>query len=636
MAIELEEFHQEFFQEVIASADVDEYYVEDAFFELFCSHLIDAGELESADRAQFLGQKGLKIDGYGGDPIETDGVLNLIVADYKHSPEISTLTRTDIDAILKRASNFVEKSLDSDFRDSLEETAPAFGLAEMIAKRWPSIEKIRLFLISNRALSSRVDRLPAGKIQGVKLTFNVWDIRRLYRFATSGHGREEISIDLINEFGGPLPALPAHFPDADYVSYLAVIPGAHLAKIYDRWGARLLEQNVRVFLQERGNVNKGIRITIENDPEMFFAYNNGITATAESLEAQTLDGMLFITSLKNLQIVNGGQTTASIHAASRRKDVDISKVFVQMKLSIIDPKRMEEVVPRISEYANTQNRVNAADFFANHPFHIRMENFSRRFFAPSPDGTLHQSKWFYERARGQYNDARSNLSSANKRKFEREYPKSQVITKTDLAKYLNAWKGHPDIVSKGAQKNFAHFAKSIGAEWEKQQDDFNEVYFQHLVAKAIIFRGLEKLVSEQAWYDGGYRANIVAYAMAKLAIEIDRIGKGRCFDFDNIWRNQGISANLMRALTIVSEEVNNIISDPPPGTRNVTEWAKMQACWNKVETLMIAWPDRLLESLLTDQTKRDIQRTARKDQKMLNGIEAQIAVVQAGGISGAA
>lgn len=629
MAIEIEEFYKDFFQDVSVSADADERYAEDAFFDLFCEQLIEAGELDSADRAQYLPPKGMRIDGYGGDPAASDGILSLIIADFNQSAEIVTLTASDMDAIFKRAYNFLLKSLDPSFRESLEETGAAFGLADLIAKRWGTVEKVRLFLISNRVLSERVDGREAGEVNGVPITYSVWDLGRLYRFAASGHGREEIEIDLVKDFGGPVAALPAHLNEAGYESYLVVIPGKQLAEIYDRWGGRLLEQNVRVFLQARGNVNKGIRNTIENEPEMFFAYNNGITATAENVEKQVLDGRLLLTGLKNFQIVNGGQTTASIHAASRKKEIDLSKVFVQMKLSIIDSSRSMDVVPNISQYANSQNRVSAADFFANHPFHVRMEGFSRRILAPSPDGTFRESKWFYERARGQYYDARSNLTSAQIRKFDLEYPKRQVFSKTDLAKFLNVWNGHPDIVSKGAQKNFAHFAETISKEWSMQSDAFNESYFRHAIAKAIVFREVEKLVSEQPWYQGGYRANIVAYAIAKLGADISR--RGLCVDFDSIWKNQGISKDLREALTKAARKVHNVIVDPPSHMRNVTEWAKQQACWMRVEELEIAWSDQWLNALLTYDDQRAIQKSGIKEQKMLNGIEAQTAVFNAGG-----
>ncbi len=629
MPTDLEEFHREFFQDVHGAADAEGRYAEDAFFELFCSHLVDAGEIDTADRAQFLSPRGIRVDGYGGDPATSAGVLSLIVADFHQSSSMATLTATDMEMIFKRAYNFLAKALNPVFRNDLEETAPGFGLADLIANKWFGVTKVRLYLISNRVLSARVDGRAAGEFEGIPVTYSVWDLGRLHRYVASGHGREDIMIDLANEFGGPLAALPAHLNEAGYEAYLIVIPGTQLAAIYDRWGARLLEQNVRVFLQARGNVNKGIRNTIDNSPEMFFAYNNGITATAESVETRVSDGGLVVTGLKNFQIVNGGQTTASIHIASRKKDVDLSKVYVQMKLSIVEPSQAIEVVPKISEYANSQNRVNAADFFANHPFHIRMEEFSRRIFAPSPDGTFRESKWFYERARGQYQDAGALLSRTQRKKLDLEYPKRQVFTKTDLAKFLNLWRCHPDVVSKGAQKNFAHFADAIGKEWTKQPDAFNEDFYRHAIAKAIIFRRTEKLVTDQPWYEGGYRANVVAYAIAKIGHDVDH--RKRAVDFDGIWRSQGISESLEEALTIAAKAAHDVIIDPPAGIRNVTEWAKQQACWNRVSALKIDWPSPFLEDLITGEERRATRKSAVKQQKMLNGIEAQAVVVNAGG-----
>lgn len=629
MPIEIDEFHKEFFQEVLNSADVDGNYVEDSFFEVYCGYLIDAGELESADRSHYQAARGVRIDGYGGDPITTDGVLSLIIADYDQTPDISTLTATDMNAIFKRAENFIAKSLDSSFREQLEETAPAFGLADLIAQRWQRIEKIRLFLISNRVLSSRVDRLEAGSVNEVPLTYNVWDIGRLHRYATSGKENEEIEVDMVKDFGGPLPALPAHLNKAEYEAYLVVVPGKTLADIYDRWGVRLLEQNVRVFLQARSKVNKGIRNTIENDPEMFFAYNNGITATAESIITESTSDGLLITNFKNLQIVNGGQTTASIHAASRKKDIDLSNVFVQMKLSIIESSMTMEVVPKISEYANSQNRVSAADFFSNHPFHIRMENFSRRIYAPSPDGTFRESKWFYERARGQYNDARAYLTPSERKKQDLEFPRNQSFTKTDLAKFLNVWNCHPDVVSKGAQKNFAEFAKWIGQEWDKSPDVFNEMFYRHAIAKVIIFRSVEKLVTDAPWYQGGYRANIVAYAISKLAYDLNQ--KSINIDFEKAWKAQSIPVGLAEALAISAKEVHEVLVRTPSTLSNVTEWAKQQACWESVKSLKIAWPASLKEVLITTEDEQSTRRSGVKEQKMINGIEAQAAVVQAGG-----
>jgi len=360
---------------------------------------------------------------------------------------------------------------------------------------------------------------------------------------------------------------------------------------------------------------------------MFFAYNNGITATAEEVEIDDDGGRLLLRRLKNFQIVNGGQTTASIHAAQRAK-VDVSQTFVQMKLSVVDHERANILVPKISEFANSQNRVSAADFFANHPFHVRVEEFSRRIYAPSPDGTFRASKWFYERARGQYADARAGLTPAQRRKFDLENPRRQLFTKTDLAKFVNVWKENPHEVSLGAQKNFASFARRIGREWKRTPDDFNEGWYCEVVAKAIIFRAMERIVSDQPWYQGGYRANIVAYAIAKIAHDVTKLG--RAVDCQIIWQRQAPTDALEAALVVAAEAVHGVLIDPPEGLRNVTEWAKKQACWERSRGLGVALPQSFLNSLISSEERREVQRSGRRDQRQLDGIQAQIAVVNAG------
>lgn len=630
MPIDLGEFHTEFFQNVLVSAASRGGWSEDAFFDEFTQFLVEAGEFDTADRVPYAPAKGgIRVDGYGGDPANSEDILSLIISDFEQQPDLQSLTATDMEALFKRLTNFLAKSLDERFRNSLEEAHPAFGLADLIATRWNSIAKVRMFLITNKVLSSRVDGKASGEIEGVPVTYSVWDITRLHRYSGVGSEREDIVIDLEQEFGCALPMLPAHIDGAGYEAYLLVMPGPILARIYDRWHTRLLEQNVRVFLQARGGVNKGIRNTIENNPKMFFAYNNGITATTEKVETRRDKNELLLTGLRNFQIVNGGQTTASIHAASRAKGADISGVFVQMKLSVVPSENSQEVVSKISEYANSQNKVSAADFFANHPFHVRMEEFSRRIYAPSPDGSFRQSKWFYERARGQYQDARGLLSDSQRKKFDLEYPKSQLISKTELAKFLNPWNEKPEIVSKGSQKNFAEFAEVISSAWEKAPDSFGEAFYFESIAKAIVFQATEHLVSEQPWYSGGgIRSRVVPYAIAKITHDM-RL-KGRFIDFKSIWETQAIPDGLQESLTLSSGYVHKVIMGENGDVPNPLEWAKQQACWHQVKQLQIPWSNHWLDSLLTKEEYETGKKQGKKAQKMLSGIEAQIRVETAG------
>ena len=299
-----------------------------------------------------------------------------------------------------------------------------------------------------------------------------------------------------------------------------------------------------------------------------------------------------------------------------------------MKLSVVSGDRATALVPKISEYANSQNRVSAADFFANHPFHVRMEEFSRRIHAPSPDGTFRQSKWFYERARGQYADARARLTPAQRRKFDLENPRRQLFAKTDLAKFINVWEGRPHEVSLGAQKNFAAYARRVGQAWNRSSNDFNEAWYRQAVAKAIVFRATERIVSAQPWYQGGYRANIVAYTIAKVAHDVAH--QGHRINFEAIWQRQALGPRLAEAIARLGEHVHHVLVEPPPGIRNVTEWAKKGGCWDRVRMLSVDLPPMLDDELISVEEQKDAARGARREQRQLNGIEAQIAVVRAG------
>lgn len=628
MGIELSEYFERWYQEVEYEAEACGTFREEAFVTLAADILVDAGELQTFDYQPLVGRKGMRIDGSGGDPLESNDVLTLVIADLNQHRAIESLTQTSLNTTFNRARSFVQHCLDEEFRDGLDETAPVFGLADMIAARWKVIDRIRIILVTNRRLSHLVDGREAEEIGGKLVAYNVWDIGRFFEFETSGKGREEIEIDLVDEFGHGFPVLPAHLDSAAYAAYLMVVPGRDLAAIYHRWGARLLEQNVRVFLQARGSVNKGIRNTLQNDPEMFFAYNNGVTATAEEVRCEDTVSGTRVVWLKNLQIVNGGQTTASIHAASRSKDIDLDRVFVQMKLSIVDSARTMEVVPKISEFANTQNRVSAADFFSNHPFHVRIEGISRRLSAPSRDGTFRTSKWFYERARGQYQDERGKLSGAKRKAFDLEFPRSQVITKTDLAKFENVWRLIPHTVSMGAQKNFANFAHFVSAEWDKDAEQFNERTFRHAVAKAILFKEMERIVSKAEWYEGGYRANIVAHGISRLAHEVK--SRRRMIDFDGIWQQQVISSALAESLALAAKAAQDVILSPQGGVRNISEWAKKEECWTAVRQHGVVLAPGLDAELVSLEIDDEDRRNARNGQKADDRISAQLQVLQLG------
>lgn len=632
-----DDFYAELLQNTTGTAEAYGIYKEEAFFDIVTDHLIDAGEFDEANYCHYRpAQGGIRIDGYCGNPVEEAasqgldrGTLGLIVLDFSQELEVSTLTNAEMESDFKRVEKFVGKALDPRFRDSLEPSDPAFGLADLIAATWDKVSRIKIFLLTNKKLSFRVEGRAVGDIDGREVVYNVWDVKRLGNLIESGRERETLLVDFNELPTGPLHALLASSPRDKNQIYLAAVPGLDLARIYDRWGARLLEQNVRVFLQARSKVNKGIKRTLENEPELFFSFNNGITATAERVEtADDGNGGILITELENLQIVNGGQTTASVYAAYKNGR-ELERVFVQMKLSIVSPEDARELVPRISEYANSQNKVSAADFFANHPYHVRMEEFSQRILAPAQADSFNQTKWFYERARGSYRDKQAYLSPAQKKKFLSEFPKNQTFTKTDLAKYLMVWTDKAHFVNRGAQKNFAEFAKDIGAAWEKDDKQFNETYFKTAVAKKIIFDRAGVIVQQREWYEaGGYRSQHVVLTVGFLASAVSALNKA--VDFLGIWNRQGLTDAFERALGQAADAAHEVLMNPGEGYGNITEWSKQPKCWIEVKKRDVDWDEEWLGELIGADEERDIQRAGKREQKQLNGINEQVAVVEQG------
>lgn len=617
----VDEFFHSFRQQVMANAAANEDFVEAEFTQIIANELVDAGFTDGFEPCHYrLVTGGVRVDGY----FFNEDSVDLFITDFANRENLQSLTQTDVNQIFKRLENFFVHSIEKRLYAQMEETSPAYGLSRQISDQRSEFSRVNLFLISERTLSDRLRTLDDHQHSSWTFSYQIWDITRLHRLHTSRGAREALEINFTELMEMGLPCLPAHLNSASYKSYLAVIPASVLVYLYEKYGSRLLEQNVRSFLQVRGNVNKGIRSTIINDPEMFFAYNNGITATAKQIETINSRDGTYIVSLKDLQIVNGGQTTASLFYTHRKDKAKLDKIFVQMKLSIIDEDKAEEVVPRISEYANTQNKVNAADFFSNHPFHIRIEEFSRRLWAPARQGAQRETKWFYERARGQYADNLNKRSPGEKKRFEAEYPKAQMFTKTDLAKFENVWDEKPRFVNLGAQKNFVQYATRIGQEWEKKPDQFNEFYFKRAIARAIIFRRTEQIVSDQPWYDG-YRANIVAYTIAILGKICE--DRGVSVDFIKIWNQQDISPAMASAITITSKIVRDDILNPGVQVSHIGEWCKRDACWiqlqKRTQQIIDALPRSFIRELLSKEDILDTTESAVRTQKMANGIEAQ-------------
>ncbi len=612
----LEEYYKDFMESINIKSNVDENFKESVFFEKALEFLEEEGISTDYKYTPFK-KTGIKVDGY--EYIEDREILNLFTVEYANENEITSLTKTDLDAIVARTVRFFEKNIEKPLFKELEETSEAYDISYFIYLNREKFKNVNIILLTNKKISKTLKEIPKSTLESYNINIDIWDVERFYQIESSKKHKEDFEINFIEEFGEGLISLEAYSKSSSYKSYLSVVPGNILADLYEKYGARLLESNVRSFLQFRGKINKGIKKTIKTEPEMFFAYNNGITATAEDIIVE--NGK--IVYLKNFQIVNGGQTTASLYNTRKKDKVSLENVFVQMKLTIINGSEANRIIPNISRYANTQNKVNDADFFSNDIFHIRIEEKSRKIWAPKKKDSLKATKWFYERARGQYLEEQLKLTDSQKKEFKLIYPKKQMFTKTDLAKYIMSTEGYPHIVSQGAQKNFLKFGELIVKQWNTNDKVFNDLYYKHAIAKAILFKETDRLVYKEEWY-AGYKANVVTYSLSLLDYLAKR--QGMVINYDKIWQNQDINIIFEKELKKITAYVNGHLFETPANFKNISEWAKKELCWTKLKekadavriTLSREFTDKWL---ISNEEFKYEEKEAKKTQSIDNEVE---------------
>lgn len=628
--VDLGDFRVGLLNDVETRAESEADYALAAFVGEAGRRLAEAEVIENLATLHFRGTgrtgRYLGVDGFDLD--DADDSIALAIAQFSgDADEVPRMIPSEAQRLLEILEAFLTDAVVGDFTQGREESTQEYALAVDLRGRGRTPTRYRLFLITDHQLTRHTKEFPSSSLNGVPIDYHVWDIRRFWEAHESAQGRDALEIDLREWNRDGLPALRIT-GDSGFETFLAAVPGAMLADLYHRYGSRLLESNVRSYLSARGKINKGIQTTVQSQPEMFLAYNNGITATATGVRTGSSGAIETIT---DLQIVNGGQTTASlfyVRRDARGAGTLLSDVHVQMKLVVVDAVTAVELVPNVSRYANSQNRVSEADFFSNSPFHVRMEDLSRRLLAPQLPGRQYQNKWYYERTRGQYQNERSKLSGAQQKQFELTYPRSQVITKTDAAKYEVSWGQKPHLVSAGAQRNFMAFAESVAKRWTEAPDTFNEEYFRDLVAKAVLFNELRLLVAKQEWYQQGYLANIIAYTMSKMAYEVARQAPRERMNFRAIWSKQSTPPEVLAEGLEIARRALEMLTMANRPVQNVTEWAKREDAWKRFQGTPMPLSPEFMATLVSDIEVRDQRAAARGRQKTDTGIQMQAAVLQ--------
>ena len=567
-------FSENFLEDILATTDVEMESAENIFVEKFCDYLIDAEECFDYQLCNYKKTtKGIKINAY--EFTDDFDSISIFVADFDKLKTTKKINSKLIRKGCRRGLKFFTQAIKG-LKGQIEEShREAFEFADLLESNVNEIRKVKIFFMTNGITVN--DSPPDEEIGNIKVSYHIWDIERLFQFVHEKKGLETLKVDFDNDYEERVQLIKVPEGNPIYDCYVGVISGDLLARVYDHWGQRLIERNVRSFLQARGLINRGIRDTIANNPNMFMAYNNGISTVAEEadLSPGTSENIYFVNNLTGWQIVNGGQTTASLYQALKNK-VPLQQVFVQIKLTVVkESHKTGDIVAAISKYANSQNKISVSDLTANDPFQVTLENLSRTIWVPNKDfkgkGT---TKWFFERARGQYLvELNRQGTPAKKKKFQLQNPKKQVIKKTEIAKYEMSWMQYPHIVSKGAESNFLEFLEIM----KKQNVEPDVKFFKHLIAKAILFKTVDKIVDDLNF--GGYKANIVTYTLSYFAY----INSGD-LNFYKIWEEQDVSNELRDKFTELSKIVFNHIIDTPLGTSNVTQWCKKEKCWEDLKS----------------------------------------------------
>ena len=564
-------------------------YAESVFAEVVMQHMADVGmtfdEPVPCHFERTVARAHLRLSGYALS--EDSDQMDLFVCLYSGTEELQVISDMEVKDEAHRCVSFLKRCVDGRLSRQLDSTDEAYAFVVTVEDCYEKLDQIRVFVLTDR--QAKAKRFKPQQIGGKTIMLEVMDIERLHRHWSEGKPRDELVLNFEEVCGSALPCVYVKGEKAEYDYALTALPGEALRFVYERYGARLLEANVRSFLSVTGKVNRGIRDTLVREPERFMAYNNGIVVVADEAElGKAPDGSPGLLWLKGVQIVNGGQTTASLYFTKKKTpEADLKSVRVAAKVLVLrklDPDGEEKLIAEISRFANSQNAVKVSDLSANKPFHVALEQLSNSVYCPDGVG-----RWFYERAAGSYHVmlTREAATPARLRSLRAAIPPARKITKTDLAKFLNAWDCKPHFVGLGSQKNFERFMAGLSGQDDAAPPPLPDAAaYKLMIAKAIVYKTAQRLIRPTF---PAFQANIVAYTVALLADRLaDRL------DLQTIWDKQEVSAELGAQIVAWAKEVNRVLTDTAGG-RMLSEWAKKPECWDAVRATAFSAPARIPE-----------------------------------------
>ena len=630
MPLSLNDFRDELLAEVNADSESDKIHPTEAFAQEVKPILQDQLKiLDDFDFVYFSKEHLGKIRKEHVDAASVEiatNQINLIRIDYDATSGVKTLTNEMVTDYFKSLLGFVSNVFETDIHRNHAASSPEGSLVSDIYRDIDSVSKINCIVISNNRLSSRyktAQKEPSIEVKGrsILVTLTVLDIVKIQHYKETGEN-EVIEIDT-KQFGcHGIPFIKAQISSQAYQAYLAVVPGQFLASIYQEYNSRILQDNVRSFLTTRAKVNRDIRNTILNEPEKFFSYNNGICTTADSIETETINGLPCITHFNNLQIINGGQTTATLALAAIKDKADLSNIFVQMKLTIVSDKTDKNFVSNIAIYANNQTKITSSDLASNHPLYPALASISEHLYTPTQKTT----RWIFEKNRGAYEQMMLTKSKAEIKRFKEVNPKAQLIKKTDLAKYENSYMRRPYKVAWGAEVNLVDYQNYMVKEYEKDKTIFNQNYYKELVGKAILYKHIGALISDSYWYkeNVGYRAQLVTYTFSKLIDVLET--KDQRFDFMQLWQLQSVPTYLDSLIINIAMKCFDYFYNGNHPEKNISVLCKKEDCWKVIKEIPVYPSDETSKILISKDEYKANQISAKHEQKRDNTVADTIMI----------
>lgn len=585
----------------------------------------------------------LKVNGYVIN--ESGERLQIFLVD-EVSIDVSTLEedllisqKSYYDQQFSKAFKFVNKSIKKHLDEDVQDSSPAKALVNFLSSTQglEQIDVIEIFLVSTAITVEKRGAEPQPKkieFDDDSITFKytvgkesrsksisvfkrLIDLNFIYNVLISQGNREVLVVNFENLYPEEIHLLKAA-DEEHFESYLCVLPAALIAELYRKYSTRILEKNVRSFLQFKG-VNQGIRDTIKKTPELFIAYNNGMTITAVDSELKENNGQYILKSLTDFQIVNGGQTTASIYF-SKKEGLDISKVRVMAKINVAkntDEDKLNEFISQISIYSNAQSKVSSTDLRSRNEQLVKLKAVSESTLTPTG------KKWFFERFKGEFNTL-IRKNPAAKTRINNEYPKERRFSKEELAKYYMSWGDQPYMVKKGGEKIFRSFIEVISGGEKKKAPAIDRDFFEETIARIMLFRTLEKQYGAGKNSLGQLRSAVVPYSIAIIYKYAGTIKPNMVFDLAKIWKQEQFDESFSEMSYSLMDLMNNLIKKYALSD-DLGEYSKKEELWDAIskssEIKQFIESDLFKTSISRLLTSKDAKKATEKAAKGVKHVD---------------